>query len=106
LGRKGSFSLALTGPKRGQWFDHETGEGGDLFALIQRERGGDFPAAKAWARQWLGWGEGYKPDPTKAALRRRECEAKQARQAAEEAADEARRIAEGLWCTDSVVAVF
>jgi hypothetical protein len=22
-GRKGSFSLAVSGPKRGQWFDHE-----------------------------------------------------------------------------------
>ena len=55
-GRKGSFNLALTGPKRGLWFDHEAQEGGDLFELIStRVISGTFPDAYEWARRWLGW---------------------------------------------------
>ena len=37
-GRHGSVSLRCSGPKRGLWFDHERGEGGDLLGLIARER--------------------------------------------------------------------
>ena len=53
-GRKGSLALAVAGPRAGLWCDHEAGEGGDLLALIQRERRCDFPAALAWARAFLG----------------------------------------------------
>src|SRR4051812_35770114 len=42
--RKGSFSLAVTGPRAGCWFDHEAGVGGDVLALVQRERRCSFPA--------------------------------------------------------------
>jgi hypothetical protein len=38
-GRRGSLSLRLSGPKRGLWFDHERGEGGDLLDLVAREYG-------------------------------------------------------------------
>ena len=48
-GRKGSLALAIAGPKRGLWRDHESGEGGDLFDLIKRVRGGDFATAAAYA---------------------------------------------------------
>jgi len=53
-GRKGSLSLAVAGPRAGLWHDYECGEGGDLIALIQRERGGNFSEALAWARAVLG----------------------------------------------------
>jgi putative DNA primase/helicase len=36
-GRRGSLWLCRAGPKRGRWFDHELGEGGDIIDLIARE---------------------------------------------------------------------
>jgi putative DNA primase/helicase len=53
-GRRGSLALRVAGERRGQWFDHEAGTGGDLLALVQRERRCTFPEAIAWARAWLG----------------------------------------------------
>ncbi|WP_439576913.1 DUF7146 domain-containing protein [Elioraea sp.] len=53
-GRRGSFALVVAGERRGQWFDHEAGAGGDLLALVQRERRYTFPEALAWALTWLG----------------------------------------------------
>src|SRR5262245_56831374 len=38
-GRRGSFSLCLSGTKRGCWYDNEAGVGGDLLNLLARERG-------------------------------------------------------------------
>jgi hypothetical protein len=38
-GRQGSLSLRVDGPKRGLWFDHERGEGGDILDLVAREYG-------------------------------------------------------------------
>jgi hypothetical protein len=37
-GRHGSLSLCRLGPRRGFFYDHERGEGGDLLTLIARER--------------------------------------------------------------------
>ncbi len=53
-GTKGSLKLTLTGRNQGRWYDFEAGTGGDVFTLIQREIGGNFPAALAWAAEWLG----------------------------------------------------
>ena len=53
-GRKGSLALAIAGPKQGLWRDHEAGDGGDLFALIERFRGGDFAAAASFAADIVG----------------------------------------------------
>jgi putative DNA primase/helicase len=39
FGRRGSMALRLDGAKRGHWYDHERGSGGDLLHLIARERG-------------------------------------------------------------------
>lgn len=36
FGRKGSVSLVISGPKKGYYYDHEAGCGGDLLNLIQR----------------------------------------------------------------------
>jgi putative DNA primase/helicase len=53
-GSKGSLSVTVLGPKAGIWVDHETGEGGDLLKLIMRERGGSFPDAIKYARDFCG----------------------------------------------------
>jgi len=66
-GRKGSFALAIAGPKAGLWHDHESGTGGDILDLIRRERRCDFRDAVAWARDFLGGGspsrDGHRPPP-------------------------------------------
>ncbi len=62
-GRKGSFALAVTGPKCGCWYDHEAQEGGGLISLIaKRATGGDVGKAARWAWRWLR-GDGQ-PTPT------------------------------------------
>jgi hypothetical protein len=38
-GSRGSQAVRIKGPRRGLWFDHERGEGGDAIDLIARERG-------------------------------------------------------------------
>jgi putative DNA primase/helicase len=59
--RKGSFKVNVRGAHKGRWHDFETGERGDMLALIQRERGGDFPATLEWARGFLGMGDAPRP---------------------------------------------
>jgi hypothetical protein len=39
FGNRGSLSVRCDGIKRGVWFDHERGEGGDMLTLVARERG-------------------------------------------------------------------
>jgi putative DNA primase/helicase len=34
-GNKGSFALVIVGPKKGLWFDHEIGRGGDVIEFIK-----------------------------------------------------------------------
>jgi phage/plasmid primase-like uncharacterized protein len=53
-GRRGSLSLATAGPRAGLWCHQETGEGGDLLALYQRERRATFPEALQWALSAIG----------------------------------------------------
>jgi putative DNA primase/helicase len=53
-GRRGSLSLRCSGPKRGFWFDHESGKGGDLLSLIARERNVRLTDALAIAYEMLG----------------------------------------------------
>ncbi len=60
-GRRGSFSLVLSGAKRGLWHDHESNTGGDLLALIRRERGGSFAEAVQYARHFLSMPEQERP---------------------------------------------
>jgi putative DNA primase/helicase len=52
-GAKGSFSLAIAGPKAGCWFDHETGRGGDIIEFIKTERGCSFVDARDHAAQYV-----------------------------------------------------
>jgi putative DNA primase/helicase len=53
-GRRGSLSVATAGRRAGLWHDHETGDGGDLLALYQRERRVTFTEALEWARNAIG----------------------------------------------------
>ena len=53
-GRRGSLALAVAGAKAGLWYDHEAGEGGDLFDLIQRQRRSGLAEAVQFARAFLG----------------------------------------------------
>lgn len=54
FGRHGSLSVEVAGPKRGLWCDYETGDGGDLLDLIQREHGIDFTGATKIAQALVG----------------------------------------------------
>jgi putative DNA primase/helicase len=94
-GKRGSISVMVAGPKRGQWFDHETGEGGDMLALIRRVRGGTFPEVVRWARGFLGLGEDDSLPPAQSrtrSARELERERKRAQErAAAEAEDTTRR---------------
>src|SRR5262249_55105476 len=51
FGRRGSLALRLDGTRRGQWYDHERGSGGELLRLIARERGVSLGDAMRIARQ-------------------------------------------------------
>ncbi len=53
-GAKGSFKVDLAGGRRGLWHSKESGEGGDLLALIRQERRCSFADAVAWARDMTG----------------------------------------------------
>ena len=52
-GNSGSLAVSLSGSSLGLWKDHSRDEGGDLFKLVQRERGGDFREALAWVAESL-----------------------------------------------------
>lgn len=62
-GRRGSLSLALSGPKRGCWHDFEGGEGGDMLALIRRERRVSFGEAVRIAREMVRQSAHHRPAP-------------------------------------------
>lgn len=62
-GRRGSLALRLSGDRRGLWHDHERGEGGDLLALIRRERRCGFPEAVRFARGLIGEPPPQRPAP-------------------------------------------
>ncbi len=53
-GRHGSMWLGCIGERRGRWYDHELGEGGDLLDLIARERSVTIGAAIQIAKEMLG----------------------------------------------------
>jgi putative DNA primase/helicase len=54
FGRHGSLAVVITGPKAGMWHDHQSGAGGDMIALILRERGRGFRDAIVYAEQFVG----------------------------------------------------
>jgi hypothetical protein len=62
---RGSLAVVVAGAKRGDWFDHEAGEGGDALALVAHLRRIPMRDAYAWALAWLdlGSGESARPAP-------------------------------------------
>jgi len=58
-GAKGSLSLVLAGPKRGQWFDHEAGEGGDAVEWLTKRRGLSYVEALQWGADRYGIDTGH-----------------------------------------------
>jgi len=53
-GKKGSLSLSITGTKKGVWYSHEEGRGGDLLGLIRYVKGCDENDALRWASDRTG----------------------------------------------------
>lgn len=45
FGKNGSLRMHISGPKEGQWIDFESGEHGNLFQLVQREKNMTFKEA-------------------------------------------------------------
>jgi len=84
-------SMAMRGRKRGQWFDHKAGTGGDLFDLLAVELCGlgsaqeDFPRVLQEAARFCGMAEGQSIDIEALTARKAAQRAEEARQEAEEA---------------------
>ena len=55
--RKGSLAVVFRGNKRGRFYDHELGEGGDSLDLVRQVNGGSVVEAMRWSRHWLGWSD-------------------------------------------------
>lgn len=51
---RGSLAVKVAGPKRGSWFDHEAGVGGDALGLVAHLLGCPMREAAVLARGWLG----------------------------------------------------
>ncbi len=61
-----SMSVEVSGEKRGRWFSHKDGVGGDALELVRHKScNGDRKAAYRWALQWLGV-DGVTPPQTRA----------------------------------------
>ncbi len=70
-GTKGSLAVVVFGDKRGQFFDHEVGQGGDAIDLICHLRRCSRKDAWLWAVAWLGQApEPPPPAPARTAPRR------------------------------------
>lgn len=60
---KGSLAVAIAGPRRGSWHDHEAGTGGDALGLVAHLRGVPMRDAYRWALAWLGRSGATTPRP-------------------------------------------
>ncbi|WP_410526147.1 AAA family ATPase [Rickettsia endosymbiont of Orchestes rusci] len=52
--KDGKIAMKIGGSKAGIWHDFSTGEGGDLFTLVQREKNCDFVEAKKYLQNMVG----------------------------------------------------
>ncbi|WP_419234815.1 AAA family ATPase [Rickettsia endosymbiont of Nabis limbatus] len=52
--KDGKIAMKIGGSKAGIWHDFSTGEGGDLFTLVQREKNCDFVEAKKYLQDMVG----------------------------------------------------
>ena len=67
--RKGSLAVAFRGIKRGRFYDHELGEGGDSLELVRQINGGTVSDAMRWARDWLGMAPSFRPAASSATIK-------------------------------------
>lgn len=88
FGRKGSLSVVIGRKKRGTWYNHEAGEGGDVFSLIQHGLGCSFRDALDYSKRRVGWVEGA---PLPARVVRSEPDYDEEREAAEKVRDALRK---------------
>lgn len=51
---RGSLCVLIAGPRRGSWFDHEAGVGGDALGLVAHARRSSMREAWAWASNFIG----------------------------------------------------
>lgn len=58
FGSRGSMQIFMSGPSRGSFHSHESGEGGSALDLIAYKNGISFADAVVWARNWLGIEDG------------------------------------------------
>ena len=93
-GAKGSLKLELRGSKRGIWHSKESGEGGDLLALIRQQHGGGFADAVAWARNQTGLPAAWPDNEDDRARRAQQDADRRARQAEANARSETEAEAE------------
>jgi putative DNA primase/helicase len=102
-GSKGSMSLVIAGAKRGQWYNHETGEGGDLLTLIMACHKCSFVEALKWAAEFTGVAVTHDAMPDaeteEAERRRQERQRQREQQQAQNVADEQYRVheAQKIW---------
>lgn len=67
-GSKGSLAVVVRGPKRGRFFNHEIGAGGDALELVKFAIGGTTIDAMRWASHRAGMGGEYaRQTPVKSA---------------------------------------
>lgn len=57
FGNKDCITVSMSGDSRGKWYNFESGEGGNLFSLIQQELGFDFKAALGYGANLVGGGK-------------------------------------------------
>jgi phage/plasmid primase-like uncharacterized protein len=91
-------SMVMQGPKRGQWFDHAAGTGGDLLELVAIELCGlssaqtDFRRVLQEAARFCGMAQGESPDLSALVAKRAAQEAEGKQQAAAEAQRKAKLV--------------
>lgn len=51
IGTNGSLAICR---RKGVYYDHKSGDSGDLLELIRKILGFDFPGTVEWARAWVG----------------------------------------------------
>lgn len=54
FGQNGSLAVVVSGPKAGMWRDHSRATGGDIFKLIQQQKGLTFPEAIEFGAAFFG----------------------------------------------------
>ncbi|MFU7502221.1 MAG: AAA family ATPase [Candidatus Tisiphia sp.] len=53
-GNNGSLAVKVFGSKAGTWYDFESGKGGDIFDLVEREKNYDFKESVSYLQDRLG----------------------------------------------------